>query len=58
MIRRQNTLTPSEQQRLALARVLFQQPQLVILDESSSSIDLEIEEHIYQLLISVWLSNF
>ncbi|VBB32987.1 unnamed protein product [Acanthocheilonema viteae] len=49
----QDTLTPSEQQRLAFARVLFQQPQLVILDESSSCIDLEIEEHIYQLLISV-----
>ncbi|CAG9534609.1 unnamed protein product [Cercopithifilaria johnstoni] len=48
----QNTLTPSEQQRFAFARVLFQQPQFVILDESSSCIDLEIEEHIYQLLIS------
>uniref|UniRef100_A0A1I7V718 ABC transporter domain-containing protein n=1 Tax=Loa loa TaxID=7209 RepID=A0A1I7V718_LOALO len=49
---RQDTLTRSEQQRLAFARVLYQQPQFVILDESSSSIDLEIEEHIYQLLIS------
>uniref|UniRef100_A0A0R3RMM7 ABC transporter domain-containing protein n=1 Tax=Elaeophora elaphi TaxID=1147741 RepID=A0A0R3RMM7_9BILA len=48
----QDTLTPSEQQRLAFARVLFQQPELVILDESSSCIDLKIEEHIYQLLIS------
>uniref|UniRef100_A0A1I8EMD7 ABC transporter domain-containing protein n=1 Tax=Wuchereria bancrofti TaxID=6293 RepID=A0A1I8EMD7_WUCBA len=48
----EDTLTQSEQQRLAFARVFYQQPQLVILDESSSCIDLEIEEHIYQLLIS------
>ncbi|VDK75486.1 unnamed protein product [Litomosoides sigmodontis] len=48
----QNTLTPSEQQRLAFARVLFQQPQLVILDESFSCIEPEIEEQIYQILIS------
>ncbi|VIO88169.1 Uncharacterized protein BM_BM17988 [Brugia malayi] len=48
----QDTLTQSEQQRLAFARVFYQQPELVILDGSSSCIDLEIEEHIYQLLIS------
>ncbi|KAM3728888.1 Lysosomal cobalamin transporter ABCD4 [Dirofilaria immitis] len=48
----QNTLTLSEQQRLAFARVLYQRPQFVIIDESTNSIELDIEEHIYQLLIT------
>lgn len=48
----QTTLTPSEQQRLAFARVLYQQPELVILDDSTSSVEADLEERMYQLLIS------
>uniref|UniRef100_A0A915Q3F9 ABC transporter domain-containing protein n=1 Tax=Setaria digitata TaxID=48799 RepID=A0A915Q3F9_9BILA len=47
-----NTLTPSEQQRLAFVRILYQRPELVILDEATDSISTDIEEKIYELLIS------
>uniref|UniRef100_A0A183ELA8 ABC transporter domain-containing protein n=1 Tax=Gongylonema pulchrum TaxID=637853 RepID=A0A183ELA8_9BILA len=40
----QDTLTPGEQQRLAFARVIYQRPELVILDESTSSVGVDVEE--------------
>ena len=42
-------LSPGEQQRLGLARVLFHKPCFAILDESTSSVDEALEEKFYKL---------
>jgi putative ATP-binding cassette transporter len=44
-------LSPGEQQRLAFARVLLQQPTVVFLDETTSALDVASEALLYQLLI-------
>lgn len=44
-------LSLGEQQRLAMARVLLANPSLVLLDESTSALDLENEARLYKLLI-------
>ncbi|MFM0340539.1 ABC transporter ATP-binding protein/permease [Paraburkholderia fungorum] len=44
-------LSPGEQQRLAVARVLLHKPDYVFLDEATSALDTENEAHIYRLLI-------
>lgn len=43
-------MSPGEQQRVALARVLLHRPDWVFLDESTSMLDLANEEHFYRLL--------
>lgn len=43
-------LSPGEMQRIAFVRVLIQKPDWVFLDESTSSLDLRRENHLYQLL--------
>ncbi|NIF18700.1 ABC transporter ATP-binding protein/permease [Pantoea sp. Cy-639] len=43
-------LSVGEQQRLAFARVLFNQPQVVFLDESTSAMDEGLEHAVYSLL--------
>jgi putative ATP-binding cassette transporter len=43
-------LSPHEQQRLALARVLLQDPAWVLLDEATSSLDAASEAKAYELL--------
>lgn len=40
-------LSPGEQQRLCLARVLFWKPRFIYLDEASSAIDYDIERRFY-----------
>ena len=45
-----NTLSLGEQQRLAFGRVLLHQPRLVILDESTSAMDVNCETKMYSLL--------
>ncbi len=45
-------LSLGEQQRLAMGRVLLQQPQVVFLDEASSAMDEGLEHAMYQLLRS------
>ncbi|QXH48601.1 ABC transporter ATP-binding protein/permease [Pseudomonas xanthosomatis] len=45
-------LSVGEQQRLAFARVLFNQPQIVFLDESTSAMDEGLEHALYSLLRS------
>ncbi|MGE7992244.1 ABC transporter ATP-binding protein/permease [Pseudomonas sp. NPDC089554] len=45
-------LSVGEQQRLAFARVLFNQPQVVFLDESTSAMDEGLEHALYALLRS------
>lgn len=45
-------LSLGEQQRLAFVRVLLQQPELLFLDEATSSIDEDMEETVYQLLLT------
>lgn len=43
-------LSPGEQQRVAFARVLLQSPDWVFMDECTSSLDLENERFLYQML--------
>jgi putative ATP-binding cassette transporter len=43
-------LSPGEQQRLAFARALLQQPRWLFLDEATSALDADNEAHLYELL--------
>lgn len=43
-------LSPGEMQRVAFVRVLLHKPDWVFLDESTSSLDLAHEKHLYELL--------
>jgi ABC-type uncharacterized transport system fused permease/ATPase subunit len=40
-------LSPGEKQRLALARLFYKNPKFAVMDESTSAIDVDIEEHVY-----------
>lgn len=44
-------LSPGEQQRLAFARVLLQRPDLLVLDEATSSLDTGAEADLYALVL-------
>ena len=43
-------LSLGEQQRLSFARAIYNEPSVIILDESTSAMDLESEKHMYSLL--------
>jgi putative ATP-binding cassette transporter len=43
-------LTPHEQQRLALARVLVHEPDWIFLDKATSALDEAMEKRVYELL--------
>jgi len=43
-------LSPHEQQRLALARVLLHEPEWVFLDKATSALDEEMEKRVYRLI--------
>ena len=45
-----NTLSLGEQQRLAFGRILVNRPQVVLMDESTSALDVESESRMYSLL--------
>lgn len=47
-----NMLSLGEQQRLAFARLLVNRPKVVVLDESTSAMDVESERRMYELLQS------
>jgi putative ATP-binding cassette transporter len=44
-------LSPGEQQRLAFVRALLIRPAALFLDEASSALDTETEDHVYQLIL-------
>ena len=46
----ENILSLGEQQRIAFARVLVTQPRYAILDESTSALDIENEQTLYQTI--------
>ncbi len=46
----QDELSPGEQQRVALARILLQRPTLLVLDEATSALDAENAAHFYEAI--------
>jgi len=52
-----NTLSLGEQQRLAFGRLLINRPKLVVLDESTSALDVVAEEKMYKLLKDISSSS-
>ncbi len=47
----QDELSPGEQQRVALARILLQRPTLLVLDEATSALDADNAAHFYQSVL-------
>ncbi len=43
-------LSGGEKQRLALARLMIQNPEIILLDEATSAMDLELETKIYEMI--------
>lgn len=48
----QDELSPGEQQRVALARILLQRPDLLIVDEATSALDADNAAHFYQSVVA------
>lgn len=53
----QDTLSPGEQQRLSIARLLYRRPAIAVLDEATSSLSEQVELQIYNLIKEVTASN-
>jgi putative ATP-binding cassette transporter len=45
-------LSPGEKQRLAFARALLLKPDYLFMDESTSSLDVDTERHLYEMLLA------
>jgi putative ATP-binding cassette transporter len=45
-------LSPGEKQRLSFARALLLKPRYLFMDESTSSLDIDTERHLYEMLLT------
>ncbi len=48
----QDELSPGEQQRVALARILLQRPKFLVVDEATSALDAENATHFYEAVLA------
>ena len=55
---RKSVLSPGELRRLSFARVVYFRPRIVFLDEATSNLDYEMEQHMFELLHKVCISLF
>lgn len=52
-----NGLSQGQKQRLAIARALYRDPEIIILDEATSSLDVQIENEITEMLKNISASK-
>lgn len=52
-----NGLSQGQKQRLAIARALYRDPEILILDEATSSLDVQVENHITETLKEIGKSK-
>jgi ATP-binding cassette subfamily B protein RaxB len=52
-----NTLSAGQRQRVLLARALYRKPRVLILDESTANLDVELERKINEMLMTLSITR-